>query len=118
MTRRRIERTGTGSIQQVAMMERAIVRMERLITDLLNVSRIEAGQFALRPEWCDLVALCRAVCEEQEAINNRLIQVKLPEKSINVRVDPERVSQVITESSLKRAQIYRSRHSSLSASSL
>lgn len=96
VTRRRLERTGTGSTQQVAMMERAVVRMERLITDLLDVSRIEAGQFALRPEWCDLAALCRAVCEEQEVINNRLIQVKLPEKSINVRVDPERVSQVIT----------------------
>jgi PAS domain S-box-containing protein len=96
MTRRRIERTGTGSIAPVALMERAVERMDRLITDLLDASRIEAGQFALRAEWCDLTTICRQVCEEQGVISNRPIQLKLPEASVNMQVDPERVSQVIT----------------------
>jgi PAS domain S-box-containing protein len=96
VTRRRIERMGTGDVHQFALMERAVVRMEHLITDLLDISRIEAGQFVLRLEWCDLAEICRAVCEEQEVISNRSIQMQLPDKPMNILVDSERISQVIT----------------------
>ena len=56
-----------------AVMERAataipvqVDRLERLVTDLQDFSRIERGNFAIHPRPCDLVALVRRVAAEQQ----------------------------------------------------
>jgi two-component system sensor histidine kinase/response regulator len=77
-------------------MERAIVRMELLVNDLLDISRIESGKLALRTERADLTALCRQVVDEQVAATNRSVQLDLPGKAILVDLDPDRISQVLT----------------------
>lgn len=41
-------------------------RLERLVTDLQDFSRIERGSFAIHPRPCDLVALARRVAAEQQ----------------------------------------------------
>ncbi len=96
ITRRRLERGGHTEAAHLAGMERAIVRMELLVNDLLDISRIESGKLALRTEREDLTALCRQVVEEQTAATNRSVHIDLPAEAILVDLDADRISQVLT----------------------
>lgn len=53
-------------------------RMRRLVTDLLDASAIEAGIFAIRPDWCDL----RLVLEASAAC-----AAPQPGRSVTIEVD-------------------------------
>src|SRR5258708_3380606 len=83
-------------VTELDRLEPAIVRMELLVNDLLDISRIESGKLALRTERADLTALCRQVVDEQVAATNRSVQLDLPGKAILVDLDPDRISQVLT----------------------
>jgi PAS domain S-box-containing protein len=96
LTRRRLARVGAREAEQLAGMERSIERMERLVNDLLDVSRIEGGKLALRLEEVDLRELCRQAAEEQTAATDRAIALELPAKPLRAVVDPERIGQVLT----------------------
>jgi PAS domain S-box-containing protein len=96
LTRRRLEREGLLGADHGARMERAIARMERLVNDLLDVSRIESGRLALHMEPCDLVDVCRTAAEEQIAVTEREITLLLPEDAVQVVGDPDRIGQVLT----------------------
>ena len=76
-------------------MERSIGRMELLVNDLLDISRIEGGKLAMRVTESDLAALCRAVAEEQMAASERHIEVDLPAEPLLVPMDAERIAQVV-----------------------
>jgi signal transduction histidine kinase len=76
-------------------MEHSIIRMERLVNDLLDVSRIESGRLALRLEPLDLVSLCRHVAAEQMAASEREIELELPREPTIVRADADRIDQVL-----------------------
>jgi len=41
----------------------ASVRLNRLIENLLNMSRLETGRITLRPDWCDVHDLANKVCD-------------------------------------------------------
>ncbi|HKV84769.1 MAG TPA: PAS domain S-box protein, partial [Ktedonobacterales bacterium] len=60
-----LAKAGREDLERSArIMERSIARMERLVNDLLDVSRIQAGKLALRVTDCDLVELCGQVIDE------------------------------------------------------
>jgi signal transduction histidine kinase len=73
-------------------------RLELLVNDLLDVTRIQAGKLELRPEWTDLVDITRAAVEEQQqARPNRAILLRLPaDLHIPVYADANRIEQVVT----------------------
>ncbi|HLZ23267.1 MAG TPA: ATP-binding protein [Ktedonobacterales bacterium] len=96
ITRRRLERAGSPEAAHLAGMERAIGRMELLVNDLLDISRIESGKLALRTERADLVEICRQVAEEQRAATERTILLELPEAPIELEVDVDRIGQVLS----------------------
>lgn len=96
LTHRRLSRAALAEAEQTARMERAIVRMERLVNDLLDASRIESGKLALNREPMDLVALCRQIAEEQHAATGRTIELDLPAHVVEVNADSERIGQVLT----------------------
>lgn len=77
-------------------MERSLVRMQQLIDDLLDVSRIQAGKLAIRPEPCQLQPLCQQVIEELGATTARELLFDAPAEPIDVEVDVDRISQVLT----------------------
>jgi signal transduction histidine kinase len=95
LTRRKLERAGIEDAKYLAVMERSTDRMERLINDLLDITRIEAGKLILRLEPCDLVALCKQASEEESAAWHRPIDLYLPDEPMVVELDAERIRQVI-----------------------
>lgn len=83
------ERTLTRLAQQV-------VRLDRLVLDLLDASRIASGRFTLSPRGCDVVAVARAVVEEQQAgAAGHTLTLHGP-ASLEAVVDPDRLAQVLT----------------------
>lgn len=96
LTRRRLERSGAPEAQYLARMEYAIRRMETLVNDLLDISRIESGKLALRLEPVEFISLCRQVVDEQTAATDRQIDFDAPAEPIEVEVDVDRISQVLT----------------------
>ncbi len=96
LTRRQSERAGSSVSGHMERMERAITRMEQLISDLLDVSRIEAGKLTMRLEPCRLSDLCQQIVDEQAAATGRTIRFAAPEESLEVEVDADRIGQVLT----------------------
>ena len=72
-------------------------RQTRLVRDLLDVSRIQAGRLTLHPTPTDLAALLRdAVDELCLSAPDRIITLALPPGLVLVAADAEHLRQVIT----------------------
>jgi two-component system CheB/CheR fusion protein len=90
-------------------------RLNRLVDDLLDASRLRAGTFAVRRERCDLLAIVRrAVDEQRTAWPNRIVEcvetlalpsatdlaatdpAELPARTLIVTADARRIGQVVT----------------------
>lgn len=95
MTARQLVRMGLTMPPEASHMEHAIARMERLVNDLLDSSRAGEERLALCREVCDLGALCRERVAEVGAATDREITLALPEGSVVVLADPERLGQVL-----------------------
>lgn len=96
LTKRQLERADVPMAGHLTRMERSLVRMQQLIDDLLDVSRIQAGKLAIRSEPCQLQALCQQVVEELGATTTRELLLDAPAEPIEVEVDVDRISQVLT----------------------
>jgi PAS domain S-box-containing protein len=78
--------------------ERQVERQNRLVGDLLDVSRIQSGKLELRLAPCNLATVIRDVIEEQRLTHlGRTITFTLPDPpAVPVLADADRVAQVIT----------------------
>ncbi|WIG61915.1 MAG: hypothetical protein OJF49_004664 [Ktedonobacterales bacterium] len=75
----------------------AITRQERLVADLLEVSRIQGGKLELHLEELDLVALVRDCINEQQVIYpERTIIVTRAEQRAMCNGDPDQLRQALT----------------------
>jgi signal transduction histidine kinase len=75
-----------------------VARLGKLATDLLDLSRLEAGSLELRPEPTDLAELARMVASEFEpalAHHDSHLELRLPGEPIGAICDAERVAQVM-----------------------
>ncbi|MGH2840566.1 MAG: sensor histidine kinase [Solirubrobacteraceae bacterium] len=73
-------------------------RLGKLATDLLDLSRLEAGSLELRPESTDLGAIARTVTSEfAPAVDKHgsELVLRLEGEQIDAVCDPERVAQVL-----------------------
>jgi PAS domain S-box-containing protein len=74
--------------------------INRLVSDLVDISRIDAGKLALRlhPEPCDLATIVREVVGVQRrVISSRAIHLRLSTReAVPVIADVDRVAQVLT----------------------
>ncbi len=75
--------------------ERAIGRLEVLVTDLLDASLIETNRFVLHRKRCDLVELCRHVLAEYTAGEGPALRFEAPGEPIEAEVDPVRIGQAL-----------------------
>lgn len=82
---------------ELAITERQTQRLDRLVNDLLDISRIQTGRLTLHRRMVDLRLVVAEVLEEQrQAVPGREILLSLPEQSVRLSLDPERIAQVIT----------------------
>ncbi|PWT73407.1 MAG: hypothetical protein C5B60_08200 [Chloroflexi bacterium] len=91
----------TGLQAAMSQLERTahqMARLEALVNDLVDVSRIQAGKLKLRPELADLVAIVQeAVSAQREAEPERDISLQhLPGLSVPIPADAGRIEQVVT----------------------
>ncbi len=84
---------------RLAMVDRHIGHMARLIDDLLDVSRIENDTIPLRRRTFDLFKLLRNVVSASRLISQETgisITLDLPEGEALIHADPNRIGQVVT----------------------
>jgi two-component system OmpR family sensor kinase len=75
-----------------------VERLKNLATDLLDLSKLEAGSLELRPEPTDLGVLARAVSNEFQpalARHESHLELRLGARTVEAEVDPERVAQIM-----------------------
>jgi signal transduction histidine kinase len=94
------EETGPLNDQQRHFLEtsdRAIDRLTLLVSDLLDISRIEAGQIKMQLRPIHLRELCQRLSanfEPQLSAQGLTLSLKIPETLPQVLADPDRVMQV------------------------
>jgi PAS domain S-box-containing protein len=79
--------------------DRQAARLARIVGDLLDMSRIQAGRLELLPERCNLIAIVQEAVEEQRAAHPaRTITLTLPAGTTDLAIlaDPDRAGQVVT----------------------
>jgi signal transduction histidine kinase len=72
-------------------------RVTRLVTELLDISRLESGRLVLRRQLVDLVPLVNGVLEKVRMMESNLAaEVQFPENFPQVYADPDKIEQVLT----------------------
>jgi signal transduction histidine kinase len=83
--------------QTLGRVQRQIDRLERMVWDFLDASRIEAGILDVRPERCDLREVATAVIDLFRPVAGaHQLVLALPDEPVHCRCDPGRVEQVFT----------------------
>ncbi|MEV6847077.1 MtrAB system histidine kinase MtrB [Actinoplanes sp. NPDC051411] len=80
------------------LLQAELDRFESLLTDLLEISRFDAGFAALDAEHTDLVPIVERVAERLGGLAERVgveIQLRLPDAPVIAEVDPRRVERVL-----------------------
>ncbi len=88
-----------SAVEQLGRTAHQMERLEALVNDLVDVSRIQAGKLELRPEPTDLVAIVREVVEEQREAAPSAPHpppASPPTLSVPVYADAGRIEQVVT----------------------
>jgi signal transduction histidine kinase len=84
--------------EQVVQAAHEVVRLDRLVNDLLDVSRARVGRLDLHPEPADLATIVGEAVEQQRQANpTRTITFQYPaDRRDTVTADADRIGQVVT----------------------
>jgi two-component system, OmpR family, sensor histidine kinase MtrB len=80
------------------LLQAELDRFESLLTDLLEISRFDAGFAALDAEHTDLVPIVERVAERLAGLAERVgvtIELRLPDTPVIAEVDPRRIERVL-----------------------
>ncbi|MFH1504232.1 MAG: histidine kinase dimerization/phospho-acceptor domain-containing protein [Candidatus Omnitrophota bacterium] len=86
-----------GQRKFLEISQRGVIRLSRIINDLLDISRLEAGKMQLEKKLADVVVLAKdAVDSVRPLARQKRIELedKLPPFSPEIFVDPDRIKQV------------------------
>lgn len=84
------------ALQRLAMAERQVERLGRMVDDLLDTTRIEAGHLEFHLGEHDLVELVRDAVELHRPVSPRhSLELEVPEHPATIRCDATRISQVL-----------------------
>ncbi|WP_306466085.1 sensor histidine kinase [Corallococcus exiguus] len=80
----------------LSLVRRQVARLDRMVGDLLDATRIEAGKLELQPEVRDTRELARSVVElYQSSESGHTLELVVPDAAVLVRADPSRLEQVL-----------------------
>ncbi|MGN9912069.1 MtrAB system histidine kinase MtrB [Phytohabitans sp. LJ34] len=80
------------------LLQAELDRFESLLTDLLEISRFDAGFAMLDAEPTDLVPVVRRVVDRLESLSERCgvrVELTMPETPVIAEVDPRRVERIL-----------------------
>ncbi len=80
----------------------------QLISDVLDVSRLESGKLLFKYEWCELVNHCQNMITLTRKNRTKDIDIRLrmPKEPYMLYTDPLRLQQVITNFAEQRTEVY------------
>jgi signal transduction histidine kinase len=81
--------------ERVPIMKRQVDYLDRMIGDLLDASRIEAGQLELRPQQEDARGLVCEVYELFRDLRRRTNSMQVPDEPVMLYCDALRIEQVL-----------------------
>jgi signal transduction histidine kinase/ActR/RegA family two-component response regulator len=93
------ERVSDTAARAIAVIDRQVQHLARLVDDLLDVSRITRGKVELRPERVTLASVVSAAVEASSpalSAAGQSLGVRMPEIPIWLNGDPARLAQVLT----------------------
>jgi signal transduction histidine kinase len=91
---RRLQRDGEdGHVEPVAQVSRALASLSRMVTDLLDASRLDGGIFSVTRQPVDLVDLVHSVIERAR-VDRPEIVARTP-KELTVEADAARLTQAV-----------------------
>jgi signal transduction histidine kinase len=80
----------------VSRLGRHLTRLERMIGDLVDAAKVEAGELELRPRVIDVREVVHAVADLFEpSISEHPIAVAVPDAPVPLHCDPLRIEQVV-----------------------
>jgi two-component system sensor histidine kinase KdpD len=80
-----------------AVIDEESLRLARLVDDLLDLSRIQAGAVNPLPDWCDLrEVVARAAAQVRVSHEGQEVQLELPDELPLVRADPSQLERVFS----------------------
>lgn len=84
-------------VELLGRAERQVRVQNRLVSDLLDVSRIQSNRLELRSDACDLATIVHECVEDQRSSNlSRTLTLTLPQGEVPILADPDRIAQVVT----------------------
>jgi signal transduction histidine kinase len=99
----------------IGMIERQASRLKKLLNDMLEIGKIERGEFTLDVKTFDLKAVIDdtiAVVSEQIAGKRQIFRRTMPHERVMVRADPEKFGEVLVNL-LQNASKYTPEHGSI-----
>jgi PAS domain S-box-containing protein len=88
-----------ATAEEIAYVDETLIhtrRLSNLVSSILDISRLEAGQMPLRPVPCDLrVAARRALAELQRIVGERPVQLFAPADPVVAHCDADLVHRVL-----------------------
>ncbi len=85
--------------KHVTIIERNVARLQRLVKDLLDISRIDSGRLTLQPTLADVRSPIMAACQALYSIaQDRGIQLVFPgadSPPVKAMIDSDRIEQVV-----------------------
>ena len=76
--------------------DRQVAKLDRMVADLLDAARVEAGRLSLELQPCDVrVLVSEVVDQHRPTAPAHRIEVSLPDGPVPVRCDPIRIEQVL-----------------------
>jgi two-component system sensor histidine kinase MtrB len=80
----------------LSLAHRQLHRLDRMVSDLLDASRIEAGQLELRLERCDLRMAAREVVELYGPLSaSHQLSLSIPPEPVLIEADSTRIAQIL-----------------------
>jgi signal transduction histidine kinase len=86
-------------LEQLKLIREAAVQMDRLIQDLLDVTRVESGRLRVDPQPVTTVALLEGALRTLKPLVEEAgirLTVDLPAAAMPIQADPERIGQVLS----------------------
>ena len=80
----------------IAAVEEETARLARLVDDLLDLSRIQAGAATPRTDWCDLVDVVSRAAAQVQAVHAHPIQIDVPPDLPLVKADASQLERVFS----------------------